>query len=125
VIETRKAVSTFLKTIHPRVYFQSAPEDAVFPYIVYDLPSSFDDGEGGETVTLDIDGWDCNNTRDTTVIENLMQAINSINKNVLTTDNISVVFYLENKIPLTDDDKRIKRRKYTYSGKLFRRGITW
>lgn len=121
MIDVRKAVSTYLKTLHSRVYFQIAPENAVFPYIVYDIPNSFSDGEGGEVVTLDIDGWDLNNTGDTTAIEALMQTINTLDKKVLTTDNISVVFYLENKMPLIDDDKRIKRRKYTYSGKLFRR----
>jgi hypothetical protein len=132
MIEVRKAVSTYLKTLHPRVYNQVAPEDAVFPYIVYDLPNSFSDGEGGEVVTLDVDGWDLNNTADTTVIESLMQTINGytdadgnivqgLDKKILTTDNISVVYYLENKMALIDDDKRIKRRKYTYSGRLMRR----
>lgn len=132
MIEIRTALSTYLKTLHPRVYFQVAPETAVFPYIIYDLPSIFSDGEGFETITLDIDGWDLNNTGDTAVIESLMQIINGykdtdrnqvqgLDKKVLTTDNMSVVFYLENKIPLLDDDKRIKRRKYTYSGRLMRR----
>lgn len=117
--EVRKALNTYLKTLHPRVYFQVAPENALFPYVVFDLPNSFSDGEGGEIVTLDIDGWDLNNTGDTTVIENLMKTINSLDKQVLTTDEITVVFYLENKMALADDDKHIKRRKYTYSGKLF------
>lgn len=120
MIEVRKALNLYLKTLHPRVYFQTAPENAVFPYIVYDLPNIISDGEGGEIVTLDIDGWDMNTTGDTTTIENLMQTINSIDKQVLTTDEITVVFYLENKMALIDDDKRIKRRKYTYSGNLIR-----
>jgi len=121
MIETRKVLNTYLKTLQPRVYFQVAPNDAVFPYIIYDLPSIYDDGEGLETVTLDIDGWDLNNTGDSTIIENLMSEINSLNKKTLTNDKISVTFYLENKLALLDDDKRIKRRKYTYSGRLFRR----
>ncbi|GLC32919.1 hypothetical protein [Clostridium omnivorum] len=121
MIEVRTALSTYLKSLHSKIYFQVAPENATFPYIVYDIPNSFSDGEGGEVITLDIDGWDMNNTGDTTVIETLMQTINSLDKKVLTTDNISVVFYLENKMALIDDDKRIKRRKYTYSGRLIRR----
>lgn len=119
MIEVRKAIVTYLKTLHPRVYFQVAPEKALFPYIVYDLPNSFSDGEGGEIITLDIDGWDSNTTNDSTVIENMMKNINNIDKKVLMNDEISMVFYLENKMALVDDDKSIKRKKYTYQGKLF------
>lgn len=121
MIEVRKVINTYLKTLHPRIYFQVAPEVAVFPYVVYDLPSSFSDGEGGEIITLDIDGWDMNNTRDTTVIENLMKTINAIDKKTLTTSEIALTLFLDNKIPLLDDDKNIHRRKYTYSGRLIRR----
>lgn len=121
MIEIRKALSTYLKTLHTRVYFQIAPTDAIYPYIIYDLPNSFSDGEGGEVVTLDIDGWDSNITGDTTIIENLMKTINVLDKKTLTTDEIVVTFYLENKIPLLDDDKAIKRRKYIYQGRLMRR----
>lgn len=121
MIELRTVLSAFLKTLHSRVYFEDAPENAEFPYIVYDIPNSHDDGECHELVTIDIDGWDLNNTGDTTVIENLMENINQLNKKTLITDDIVVTFYLENKFPLTDPDKRIKRRKYTYQAKLFRR----
>lgn len=121
MIEVRKAINTYLKTLHPRIYFQQAPEDAIFPYIIYDIPNSFSDGEGGEIITLDIDGWDSNTTRDSTVIENLMKTINAIDKKTLSTNEVTLTLFLDNKIPLLDDDKNIHRRKYIYSGKLIRR----
>lgn len=121
MIELRTALQEYLKTLHQRVYFQGAPNNAKYPYIVYDIPSIVPDGEGYELITVDIDGWDSNDTGDTMSIENLMTNINALDKKVLTTDNISVVFYLDNKLTVIDDDKRIKRRRYTYQGKLYRR----
>lgn len=119
--EVRKAVYTYLKTLHSRVYFQQAPETAIFPYIVYDIPNSFSDGEGGEIITLDIDGWDMDTTGDTTIIENLMNTINAIDKKTLSTTEITITLFLDNKIPLIDEDKTIYRRKYIYSARLLRR----
>lgn len=121
MIEVRTALSAYLKTLHLRVYYQTAPEDAVYPYIVYDFPNSFSDGEGTEIITVDIDGWDYNDTNDTTVIETLMQTINALDKKTLVSANMAVTLYLENKMPILDDDKRIKRRKYIYSGRMIRR----
>lgn len=116
MIELREALEPYLVSLHPRVHFQIAPDDSVFPYVTYDL-QIYDDGEGAQIVNLDIDGWD--NTPDTTALENMMKSINNIDKHVITTDTITVVFYLENKIPLVDDDKSIKRRKYSYVGHLY------
>jgi len=120
MIEIRQVLSTYLKTLHSRVYFQTAPETTVYPYIIYDIPSIYCDGEGGEVVTLDIDGWDSNATGDTTAIENLMQTISGLDKKTLTTLNMVVTFFIENKLALTDTDKTIKRRKYIFSGRLMR-----
>jgi hypothetical protein len=131
MIKIRTALQGFLKSIHPRVYFQTAPKNAPYPYIVFDLPNALDDGEYQEQILVDVDGWDAPADGDTTVLENLMAAINSLNKTVLTIDgfiapwqlirdNMAVVFYLETKLALTDDDPRIKRRKYTYQAKLFK-----
>lgn len=121
MIELRKALAAYLEAIHPRVYFQSALKGSEFPYLVYDFPSTIDDGETLETVVVDIDGWD--KEQDTTVLETLMSSVNSgLNKKTLTAGNTTAVFYVDIKLSLTDVDPRIRRRKYTYQAKLFRRG---
>ncbi len=115
-------IQAHLKAIHPRVYFQVAPESAQYSYIVYDFSNSLDDGEGLQVITLDVDGWDNPGNGDTTALETLMDTINeSLNKKSLTTDTLTVSFYAETKLPLTDDDPRIRRRKYIYQARLFER----
>ena len=118
----RKLLHPYLKSIHPRVYFQDAPDNAQFPYLVYDLTQIVNDGEEFETVALDIDGWDMPADGDTTAIENLMDEVNqALNKKTLTAEELAVTFYLDRKIPLTDDNKDIRRRKYIYEARLFGR----
>src|SRR5690554_4928057 len=111
-----------LKAIHPRVYFQVAPENAQFPYLVYDFTQITNDGEEFETVALDVDGWDMPAKGDTTALETLMQTVNDVlNKKTLTAEGLAVTFYLDRKIPLVDDNPGIKRRKYIYEARLFGR----
>lgn len=111
-----------LKDIHPRVYFQVAPDSAQFPYLVYDFTQIINDGEEFETVAVDIDGWDMPADGDTTALETLMQTVNdALNKKTLTAEGLAVTFYLDRKIPLLDDNKNIRRRKYIYEARLFGR----
>jgi len=116
----RELIHPYLKSIHPRVYFQVAPDSAEFPYLVYDFTQITNDGEEFETVAVDIDGWDL--TDDTTALETLMQTVNdALNKKTLTAEGLAVTFYLDRKIPLRDDNPAIKRRKYIYEARLFGR----
>jgi hypothetical protein len=111
-----------LKAIHPRVYFQAAPENAQFPYLVYDFTQITNDGEEFETVAVDVDGWDMPADGDTTTLETLMQSVNdALNKKTLTAEGLAVTFYLDRKIPLRDDNQNIRRRKYIYEARLFGR----
>ena len=111
-----------LKAIHPRVYFQVAPENAQFPYLVYDFTQITNDGEEFEIVALDMDGWDMPANGDTTALETLMQNVNDLlNKKTLTAEGLAVALYLDRKIPLVDDNPGIKRRKYIYEARLFGR----
>lgn len=120
MIRLREILQIYLKTLHIRVYHQLAPKNAQFPYIVYDMPNIIDDGEGLQNVVLDIDGWDMPSNGDSTVLEQLMEVINNgLNKKTLTAENMAVNFYLDRKLTLSDDDERIKRRKYIYQAKLF------
>jgi len=118
----RKLLYPYLKSIHPRVYFQDAPDDAQFPYLTYDFTQITNDGEEFETVAVDIDGWDMPAGGDTTALENLMESVNdALNKKTLTAEGLAVTFYLDRKIPLRDDNPAIKRRKYIYEARLFGR----
>jgi hypothetical protein len=121
MIELRKILKSFIKNIHPRVYFQSATDKAEYPYIVFDFPAYNDDGEFQDFVIIDIDGWDRPNNGDTTELEILMKSINALNKKTLMTDDWVVSFYLDRKLPLIDPDPSIKRRKYVYQAKLYKR----
>ena len=121
MIDLRKAILAKLKAIHPRVYFQRAPELSSFPYLVFDIPNIYDDGEGSETATVDVDAWDA--SADTTALETLITLVNTgLNKSTLTSGNLTATFYLDTKIPLTDDDPLIHRRKYIYQAKIYKRG---
>jgi len=121
MIELRKALHSYLRSIHPRVYFQRAPDTAQSPYITYSF-EMIPDGEGFELVVLDIDGWDLPNDGDTTRLENLMADVKrELDKAVLTTENLVVSIYLDRKLPLEDENPNIIRRRHTYQGRLFER----
>jgi hypothetical protein len=123
MIDLRTALKAKLTSLCAGVYFESAPKDATYPYLVYSLPNGLDDGESMELVVVDIDGWDSPALGDTTALETLMTAVNAgLNKTTITSGNITATLYLVTKLSLVDDDPRIKRRKYVYQAKLFRKG---
>ncbi len=121
MIELRRALHPQLRAIHPRVYFQRAPDTATFPYLTYSF-EVVPDGEGFELVVLDVDGWDLPSDGDTTQLENLMADVKrELDKAVLTTENLVVSIYLDRKLPLEDENPNIIRRKHIYQGRLFER----
>ncbi len=120
----RTLVGDFLKTKHARVYYELAPETATMPYIVFDLPNSFTSGEYEETFVLDIECWDVPGTDSSVNIETIMESINGdgniINPTGLdkaTLAGLSAIAFvsLEQRLSIQDDDKRIKRKRYTYT----------
>lgn len=120
--ELRTIVQSQLLALHSRVYFQVAPEDAVFPYLVYDIPDIFDDGEWFKRATVDVDGWDLPTDGDTTALETLMETVkDGLNKQTIVSASAGASFFLSSMHSLVDDDKRIKRRKYIFEAHLFER----
>jgi hypothetical protein len=113
ILQLRQAITLALLSAHPRVYFEDAPRDAVFPYVVYSLVNSIDDGSM-ENFMMDVDGWD--NRTDTTQLETIMHAVDQAlhRKTIMITSDTSLTMYRENRLVLNDEDERIKRRKYKY-----------
>ena len=120
MIEIRQVLHSYLLTLHPGTYFQRAPDNAAMPYLVYNFVNILDDGQSHQLMTLDIDGWD--NVDDTTSLEVLMSQVEvGLDKHVLVGTGAVISFYLDNKIPLLEDDQKIHRRKYIFQGRIFKR----
>lgn len=112
MVELRKILQTYLKTKHTKVYFQIAPDHATYPFVVYELPNSIDDG-AMENFVLDIDVWD--DKSDTTALETLASNIdNGLHRLTVVSNGLGATFYRENRLSLTDDDSRLRRRRLIY-----------
>ena len=128
--ELRTSIQAILETLHPailvqglyhaRVFFHVAPQDAIYPYVVFDLPNSIDSGTL-ENFVLDVDVWDDN--LDTTELETLVATIDDElhKKIVLVDDKVGFTIYRDNRMTLADEDPRIKRRKYVYQVRSYQK----
>ena len=129
MIELRKILQPFLKTLHDQVYYLEAPDDAVVPYIVYSFQSSFTGDESAETMVLDVDGWDIPADGDTTTIEELMETIKGdgsllsdptgLDEKILSSDTISATFRFESRLMAPDEDPTIKHIVHNYQISIF------
>ena len=118
MINIRKAIHAKLTSLTDnQVFHHKASDNKTYPYVVYKFEISSMD-ESTYNVSLEIDGWD--NTDDTTALETMMAEID-LNETIITNDNLSVVFDIENKLILDEENEQIKRRKYVYAGRLFER----
>lgn len=118
----RSKLQEYLKTLADRVYFQVAPENATFPYIVFDFSSVDVSGEFSEMTLVDVTAWDDALDGDSTTVENLISTVNTgLNKYVLAIDGDYAIFYLNAKVYTQDSDTRLKRRTYTYTATKYER----
>lgn len=103
----------------PDVFYMQAHAEAVYPYLVYRL-DSMPDGQGFELLTLDVDGWDAPEDKDTSPLERMMADLDSaLNRMTLRSTGLAVTFHLDRKLALEDSDPSICRRRYVYQGRLF------
>lgn len=124
MIEVRRHLQTLAKAATSHVYYQKAPEDAVFPYAVLDIPNSTDDGTL-ERLILDVDGW--GSYEDTAPLENMMDAIDKLfHRKTITitsgTEQLVISIYRENRLTFDETERRIHRRRYIYQVRTYIRG---
>lgn len=117
----RRMLQQRLQTLHPRVYFQRAASDAPFPYLVWELPATRDDGQAQGTLTLEVNGWD--DQADSAVLEQLMTAVrDGLNGLVAVGDTAVLLLHHESTLPINIEDEKVNGRKLTFRGRIFERG---
>lgn len=116
MIEVRRHLQALATSATPNVFYQKAPENAVFPYAVLDIPNSTDDGTL-ERLICDVDGWGA--YEDTSALENMMDDIDkAFHRTKVTIENdgqqLVIMIYRENRLTFDETERRIHRRRYTY-----------
>lgn len=112
-----KVIYQKLYAVTTATYFYKAPAEAVFPYVVYKVPTS-DDTDGcpngsREDFILEVDIWD--NIADTTRLESLTTSIdNALQRVHVNNANVAVSFYRINRLMIPDPDETINRRQLRY-----------
>lgn len=116
MIELQKFIVAELKKIHPRVYQEWGPQDAVFPYVVYRMPTS-NESEWREDFILEVDIWDKPADGSTvtlqTLADNIDRALNRL-RYISNDGTWSTRIYRINRLMVPDPDPAIRRRQLRY-----------
>lgn len=113
-LELRKVLNKVMGTVHDRIYYESAPSDPVYPYVVYIFPDT-DDQDNLETFMMEVDAWDKPIDGSTVDLETLIGNIDLLlHRRVFNSNGVFFSIYRESRRTITDSDKNLKRRQYEY-----------
>lgn len=114
VLILRSALQKAMEEAHPRVYYENADSSSSYPYIVYTLGNSIDDGTL-ENVELEVDGWDSPSDRNTIPLETMMHKVDKkLHRSMFNVNGVFFTIYRENRRSISDSDDRLRRRQYIY-----------
>jgi hypothetical protein len=116
MLEIRKQLKTLMQATGKQVFYQKAAPNAVFPYLVFDISNSIDDGTL-ERFVLDVDGW--GNDENTYDMEQMMHlADQALHRTTLYINDagkqLGMSVYRENRLTFDENDRRVYRRRYIY-----------
>lgn len=119
-VALRKAVVSVLsESFSGKVYFQQAEKEPVYPYAVYTV-NMIDNTDERDLYELEINlvGYDA----DTEAMENITDTVTAaFNKRVIINDSIGVYFFADRRNIVEEEDRRIIRRRLTFSAYLYER----
>ncbi|WP_163583284.1 hypothetical protein [Gracilibacillus saliphilus] len=113
-LEIRKAIEDHLDVVSPHIYYENAPKGHPYPYAVYELGDSTDDGSL-ENIELEFNGWDKPTDGSSVELVTLMGNIdNRLHRSTLSSNGVFFSIYRENRIPVKDPDESLRRRQMIY-----------
>lgn len=121
MMDLQKWITAQLKQIHPRVYLEVAPQDKVFPYLVYNLPSSDTPTYYLEDYILEIDVWDKPADGSTVTLQQLADDVDrrfNLSHYYSPDGWVARVFRI-GRLMLPDPDPTIRRRQLRYQIKFY------
>lgn len=116
ILEIRKQLKTLMEATGKQVFYQKAAANAVYPYIVFDISNSVDDGTL-ERFVLDVDGW--GNNENTFDLEQMMHlADQALHRATLYIQDggkqLGMSLYRESRLTFDETDRRVFRRRNIY-----------
>lgn len=122
MLDILEYLTTELRKICPRTYNNNANEDAIFPYVVFNLPTTTVPESDSELVVLEINIWDYSrDSYDATInAEILTDRIEDFLKfNRELGDDHLMIFTKINRLTLNDPDPNIRRKQLRYTIKYY------
>lgn len=121
MIDIAPVIRTKLLDYHSRTHLANAPTGETFPYVTFNFPTNFTQGEM-EIFNLDVDIW--GNNPNTTEIDTIANNIwNGLNRMVHVDEKMKISIYKMNRMILDDDDPQIERRKLIFQLRYLDRGL--
>lgn len=118
MIPLLQVIETKLIEVHPRVYFEMAPQGATLPYIVYETVSSDEPEESPESIMLEVEVW--SSSSDVVTLEQLAQAVNDKFHRVRYVDaNLSAYFHRTDRGPAPNSDPQVRGRQLEFECKVY------
>ncbi|MFC4389142.1 hypothetical protein ACFOZ1_15275 [Gracilibacillus marinus] len=110
----RKTIEAYLSDVTTHIYYENAPVGIDEPYIVYVLGDSIDDGSL-EDMELEVNGWHNPINGDSTPLATLIGQIdNRLHRSTHQSDGVFFSIYRDRRVPVSDPDKRLRRRQILY-----------
>ena len=107
--DLRAVIHGKLKTVCNDVYYENAIDDAMYPHCVFSFGNIVNDDFSRADITVSIDVWD--KSESAAAVEDLCDDIERLfNNSNLPQENILPTFFLVNRIPVMDEDKKIRHR---------------
>ncbi|WP_067725371.1 hypothetical protein [Oceanobacillus damuensis] len=122
-LEIRKVIENLLIDVAPRLFYEKAAKDTPYPYAVYEISDSIDDGSL-EDMELEVNGWDKPSNGSSIELATLMGNIdNKLHRSINNSNGVFFSIYRENRRAIRDPDESIRRRQMTYQIRLMGVGM--